>query len=64
MPLIGLPSVGNASHFNLVAKVPAVYCGIGQERAHATPEYAEIAELERLARLCILSTFEYLQGRE
>jgi acetylornithine deacetylase/succinyl-diaminopimelate desuccinylase-like protein len=59
LPLIGLKYTGNASQFNNIAKVPAVYFGADQSRAHATPEWIDIDKLQTAARVYLLSALNY-----
>lgn len=59
LPLIGLKYTGNASQFNNIANIPAVYFGADQSRAHATPEWIDIDKLVNAARVYLLSAFNY-----
>ena len=60
LPLGGLKAVGDASNFVNEGGVPAVYFGCGLERAHATPEFVALDRLERLARVLVATTVNYL----
>lgn len=61
LPLIGLKYTGNASQFNNIASVPAVYFGADQSRAHATPEWIDIDKLVTAAQVYLLSAFNYFE---
>lgn len=59
LPLIGLRYTGNASQFNNIAGIPTIYYGADQHRAHANPEWIEITELAKAAKVYLLSTLKY-----
>lgn len=60
LPPVGLRYTGNASQFNLIAKVPTLYYGADQQRAHATPEWVDLSSLEQACRVYLLSALHYL----
>jgi acetylornithine deacetylase/succinyl-diaminopimelate desuccinylase-like protein len=60
LPVGGFQAVGDVSNFVNEGGVPAVYCGCGLERAHATPEYVPLARLEQLARVLLATSALYL----
>jgi acetylornithine deacetylase/succinyl-diaminopimelate desuccinylase-like protein len=62
MPLMGLRYTANASQFINIAGVPAVYYGADQHRAHANPEWVEIKELTKAAKVYLLSTLHYFDN--
>jgi len=64
LPPGGFTAVGDVSNFVNDAGVPAVYYGCGSQRAHATPEYVALAELERLAKVVLLASARYLGLRD
>jgi acetylornithine deacetylase/succinyl-diaminopimelate desuccinylase-like protein len=64
MQLIGLRYTGNASQFNNIAGIPTVYYGANQHRAHATPEWIEVDELAKAAKIYLLSTLLYFENIE
>ncbi len=60
LPLAAFAAVGDASNFANEGGVPAVYYGCGLERAHATPEYVPLANLELQARVLTGAAARYL----
>jgi acetylornithine deacetylase/succinyl-diaminopimelate desuccinylase-like protein len=60
LPLGGFKAVGDVSNFVNEGGVPAVYFGCGLDRAHATPEYVPLENLERLARVLLATGALYL----
>jgi di/tripeptidase len=54
--------VADASIFEKVAGIPAVYHGPAGEGAHGDRESVPIAELERVARVYLLTAWRYLGG--
>jgi acetylornithine deacetylase/succinyl-diaminopimelate desuccinylase-like protein len=60
LPAGGCKAVGDVSLFVRDGGVPAVYCGCGSDRAHATPEFVHLAQLERQARVLLSATALYL----
>ncbi len=64
LPPGGFTAVADVSDFVNEAGVPAVYYGCGFQRAHATPEYVALAEVERLARVVLLASARYLGLRD
>jgi acetylornithine deacetylase/succinyl-diaminopimelate desuccinylase-like protein len=58
--LAAFSAVGDASNFANEGGVPAVYYGCGLERAHATPEYVALENLERQARVLTDAAARYL----
>ena len=56
----GFKAVGDVSNFVNEGGVPAVYFGCGLDRAHATPEYVPLRNLERLARVLLATSALYL----
>jgi len=61
LPFIGLRYTGNASQFNNIAGIPTVYYGADQHRAHANPEWIELEELVKAARIYLLSALQYFE---
>jgi len=61
MPLIGLRYTGNASQFNNIAGIPTVYYGADQHRAHANPEWIEMDNLVKAAKIYLLSALKYFE---
>ncbi|MGQ9684382.1 MAG: M20 family metallopeptidase, partial [Anaerolineae bacterium] len=61
LPVGGFPAVADASNFVHEGGVPAVYHGVGLERAHATPEYVELGRLDQLARVLSATAVHYLR---
>lgn len=59
LPLGGLRSVADASIFNQVGGIPALYHGPGGRGHHADEEAMPIAELVRAARVLALTALEY-----
>lgn len=59
LPLGGLRSVADASIFNQVAGIPALYHGPGGSGHHADHESLPIAELVRAARVLALTALDY-----
>jgi len=62
LPLGGVTVVADVSSFVNEGGVPAVYYGCGSDRAHATPEYVALSELERQARVLLAAVARYLEG--
>jgi len=60
LPVGGFKAVGDVSNFVNEGGVPAVYFGCGLDRAHATPEYVPLPNLERLARVLLATSALYL----
>jgi len=60
LPVGGFKAVGDVSNFCNEGGVPAVYFGCGLDRAHATPEYVTLENLEKLARVLLASSALYL----
>jgi acetylornithine deacetylase/succinyl-diaminopimelate desuccinylase len=60
LPLVAFSAVGDASSFANEGGRPAVYYGCGLERAHATPEYVSLANLELQARVLTAAAGRYL----
>jgi acetylornithine deacetylase len=60
LPAGGFKAVGDVSNFVNDGGVPAVYFGCGLERAHATPEYVTLEQLETLARVLLATSTLYL----
>jgi acetylornithine deacetylase/succinyl-diaminopimelate desuccinylase-like protein len=63
LALGGFAAVRDASCFVNEGGVPAVYFGVGLERAHATPEYVKLSNLEKLTRVLLGTTMRYLSDR-
>jgi acetylornithine deacetylase/succinyl-diaminopimelate desuccinylase-like protein len=59
LPLGGLRSVADASIFNQVGGIPALYHGPGGRGHHADEEAMPIAELVRAARVLALAALDY-----
>jgi len=59
LPLGGLRSVADASIFNQVGGIPALYHGPGGRGHHADEEAMPIAELVRAARVLALTALDY-----
>ncbi|MCC6628936.1 MAG: M20/M25/M40 family metallo-hydrolase [Chloroflexi bacterium] len=59
LPLGGLRSVADASIFNQVGGIPALYHGPGGRGHHADEEAMPIAELERAARVLALTALTF-----
>lgn len=62
MPLAGLRLSGDVSQFINEGRIPAVYCGMDGERAHATPEYARLSEIVRGTRVLIAAALQFLNA--
>jgi acetylornithine deacetylase/succinyl-diaminopimelate desuccinylase-like protein len=60
LPTGGFKAVGDVSNFVNEGGVAAVYYGCGMERAHATPEYVTLEQLEQLARVLLAASGLYL----
>jgi len=60
LPLKGLRYTANGSQFINIAGAPAVLFGAKQHRAHANPEWVEIDELAKAAKVYLLSALNYL----
>ena len=60
LPVGGFRAVGDVSLFVHEGGVPAVYFGCGSERAHATPEFVALSQLEQLARVLLGTAARYL----
>ncbi len=60
LPLAAFSAVGDASNFANEGGLPAVYYGCGLERAHATPEYVSLSQLELQARVLTGAAARYL----
>jgi acetylornithine deacetylase/succinyl-diaminopimelate desuccinylase-like protein len=60
LPLAAFTAVGDASNFANEGGLPAVYYGCGLERAHATPEYVNLSNLELQARVLTSAAARYL----
>jgi acetylornithine deacetylase/succinyl-diaminopimelate desuccinylase-like protein len=60
LPVGGFKAVGDVSNFVNEGGVPAVYFGCGLDRAHATPEYVPLENLEKLARVLLATSALYL----
>lgn len=60
LPPGGFAAVGDVSIFTNEGGVPAVYYGTGSGRAHATPEYVSLNDLERQGRVLLATAASYL----
>ena len=59
LPLGGLRSVADASIFNQVGGIPALYHGPGGRGHHADEEAMPVAELVRAAQVLALTALDY-----
>lgn len=60
LPLGGTKSVADASNLVNEAGIPATYYGCWSDRAHATPEYVDLADMERVAKVLLTVSAQYL----
>jgi acetylornithine deacetylase/succinyl-diaminopimelate desuccinylase-like protein len=60
LPVGGFKAVGDVSMFVREGKVPAVYFGCGSNRAHATPEFVGLDQLEQQTRVLLSASAKYL----
>jgi acetylornithine deacetylase len=60
MPLAGTSLVGNASQFNTIAHVPALYHGVDQATAHSDCEHVALDDIVRASRVLVAAAVRYL----
>jgi len=59
-PIIGMMALGDAWIFNNIGHVPTTYYAGDTQRAHATPEYVDMAKMLRAAKVYALVALRYV----